>query len=320
MLQLDIIQYQGVVIMTLQQIQYVIEIANQGKINKAAEELYIAQPYLSNSLKNLEDELGIIIFKRSHRGVELTIEGREFLFYAKQLIEQEKKISEIYKKNKNLDKVLFFSLSTQHYPFIIKAFYSFFSKYNTSRYEVHLRELNMYNVISDIYSKKSGIGIIFISNLNKKFIEKYLSSKNIEFNELIKIKPKVFFHKNHPMAAKNKVSLEEMAKYPFASFESDVSVSDNFSEEILMHDFNPNQNHIYVVDRGTMINTLTHTDAFSIGTGILSPGYAGADLISRPISNFDTNMQLGWICLRGVQLNDLEQEFLNTVKSTLLNS
>ncbi len=305
--------------MTLQQIQYVIEIAKYGKISQAAEALYLAQPYLSTSLKNLEEELGIHIFKRSYKGVELTSDGKEFLNYARPLVDQHAKIMEIYTHKAASSSAFTFQLSTQRYPFIIKAFFQFMEKHRPEHFDVHLREMNMYNVIGDVYNRRSDFGIIFISQATKPFISKYLSVKDIEFNLLKKISPKVYFRKTHPMASRDSVSLEEMSAYPFASFEADVSVSEDFSEELLMQTFNPNQNHFYVIDRGTMINTLTHTDAFSIGTGILSEGFAGPELVSRPITGQSESVQLGWIQLAGSKLSPDAYEFLDTVKDVLKN-
>ena len=74
--------------MTLQQMKYVIEIAERGSMNEAAKSLFMSQPSLSATIKDLEDELGITIFQRSNRGIELTTEGSEFLGYVRQILDQ----------------------------------------------------------------------------------------------------------------------------------------------------------------------------------------------------------------------------------------
>lgn len=305
--------------MTLQQIKYVLEISKCGAISKAAQELFVAQPYLSSTLKELENELNIKIFSRTRKGVILTPDGKEFLSYAKPLLDQEEKILEMYSKN-TIKPIFRFNISTQRYPFIIKAFFEYFEEHKPDKYEIHLREVNMHCVINDVFNKKSDIGIIFISNQTEKFMKKYLASKNIEFNEIICVSPCVFFRNTHPMASKDSVTLEEMSIYPYASFESETATSIDFSEEALLQNFSSTKKNFYVVDRGTMINTLTHTDAFSIGTGILSKGYAGQDLVSKPITGHGKEVSIGWIRNMGQDIPESIYIFIEKIKEVLHNT
>ncbi|MGN0114427.1 MAG: LysR family transcriptional regulator, partial [Acutalibacteraceae bacterium] len=106
--------------MTLQQLHYVITVSEAGSMNKASELLYIAQPSLTSAIKELEKELGIIIFNRSGRGVTLTNDGAEFLMYARQLYGQYEVLTEKYGTGGTLKKK--FGVSTQHYTFAVKAF------------------------------------------------------------------------------------------------------------------------------------------------------------------------------------------------------
>lgn len=302
--------------MTLQQIRYILEISRCGSISKAAQNLLLTQPYLSGILKDLENELGIVIFSRNRRGVVLTDEGKEFLYYARPLLEQERRIEELYSR-RTATPPQHVAISTQRYPFVIKAFMRFFQSWNPERYEIRLRECGMYHVINHVYEKKSDLGIIFLSGTTESFIRKYLDIRDIQFNEIISIAPCVFFRKTHPMAGREEVDMEEMTGYPFASFESEASVSPDFSEEALLANFGEIQRHFSVADRGTMINILTHTDAFSIGTGILPPGFAGPELVSRPIRGHEKDIRLGWIQNRGVPLTGVCTAFIDELKRTL---
>ena len=303
--------------MTLQQIRYVAEIARYGTISKAAQELYITQPHLSSVLKELENELGITIFSRARKGVVLTEDGREFLHFARPLLEQEERILNFYADKPSSAAPFRFSISTQRYPFVIKAFYSYFQKLAPGEFEIHLRESSMDAVINDVFEKRSDLGIIFLSASTEKFIHKYLRARNLEFHEMVAIDPCVFFRKDHPMAAHGEVDLDDMKAYPFASFESGVSVSVEFSEEVLFSSLSDFTKRIYVVDRGTMINTLTHTDAFSIGTGILSPGFAGPELVSRPIKGHQREIHLGWIQPAGSPIPESLSDFLRELEAVV---
>lgn len=281
--------------MTLQQIRYVAEIARYGTISRAAQELYITQPHLSSVLKELENELGITIFSRARKGVVLTEDGREFLHFARPLLEQEERILNFYSARPANAAPFRFSVSTQRYPFVIKAFYKYFLRLSPQQFDVHLRESSMDAVIRDVYDKRSDVGIIFLTTTTERVIRKYLNVRNLEFHEIAAIDPCVFFRKDHPMASHTSIELEEMEPYPLAPFESGASVSIDFSEEVLLSSLTSVNKRFYVIDRGTMINTLTHTDAFSIGTGILSEGFAGPELVSRPIKGHEKEIRLGWI-------------------------
>ena len=302
--------------MTLQQIRYVIEISNCGSIGKAAQELNLTQPYLSTTLKDLENELHISIFSRSRKGTALTKEGSEFFRYAKILLEQERQILDLYTQHtaKPPFRVM---VSTQRYPFVIKAFCRFMQDYTSAQFEVSLRECSMDCVIRDVFEGKSEIGIIFLSVTTETFIKKYLATRNLEFNEILSTSPSVFFRRGHPMASHEEINLEDMKSYPFASYGSGVSISVDFSEEAILPNDAVLDRRYLVYDRGTMINILTHTDAFSIGTGILSEGFAGPELVSRAIKGHDNEIHLGWIQSVNSQISDEMNVFISKIRDVL---
>ncbi len=305
--------------MTLQQIRYILEIARYGSISKAAQELYLTQPYLSTTLKDLENELHITIFDRTRKGVTLTEEGQDFLQNAKPLLDQERRLLELYSQ-KQRELPFHFRLSLQHYPFAVEAFYHFFQQCHPDEFEVHIRECCMEQVICDVFEQQSELGILFVSNSTEPFIRKYLNSRNLQFHQLATLLPYAFFRKDHPMASYESISLEEMQKYPFASFESLSNVSIDFSEEALFPNFTALKRRFYVTDRATMINTLSHTDAFSIGSGILSFGFAGPELVSRPICNNTETMQIGWIQVENTLLSDHSVSYLEHLRTVLKNN
>lgn len=74
--------------MTLLQLRYIVKIVECGSMNEASHALYVSQPALSSSVKELENELGIEIFTRSSQGIALTVDGAEFLTYARQVLDK----------------------------------------------------------------------------------------------------------------------------------------------------------------------------------------------------------------------------------------
>lgn len=304
--------------MTFQQIKYVLEIARCGSISKAAQSLFVAQPYLSSLLKELEEELRITIFIRNTKGVGLTDEGKEFIGYVRPLLEQKEKILEMY-SNQKLSPIFHFSVSLQHFPFVVKSFVEFFYSKKPEKYEFHVREVGMHRVINDVFDKKSDIGIIYISDMTEKFIKKVLAGKRLEFHEIARITPCFFFHKNHPMAEKEQIQIHEMHEYPYISFESEAFSALDYSEEVILKGFAPTQKRIYIEDRATIINLLTHTDAFSIGSGILPCGYQDENITSRPIAHYEGYVKLGYIMHTSKTLNDDVCEFIDNIRENVSN-
>lgn len=304
--------------MTFQQIKYVLEIARCGSISKATQNLFIAQPYLSSLLKELESEIGITIFIRNSKGVKLTDEGKEFISYVKPLLEQKEKILEMYSSQK-LSPTFHLSVSLQHFPFVVKSFVEYFHRKKPEKYELHIREVGMYRVINDVFDKKSDIGIIYISDMTERFIKKVLSSKGLEFHVIARITPCAFFHKNHPMAGKKQIEIHEMYDFPYISFEREAFSALDYSEEVILHGFAPTQKRIYIEDRATILNLLTYTDAFSIGSGILPDGYQDEGIISKPIAHFEGYVKLGYITYMSAMLDEDLSEFIQIVRQNVPN-
>ena len=198
--------------MTLIQLRYLIAIAETGSLNKAAEQLYVSQPSLTSAVKELEKELGITLLHRSGRGVSLTNDGAEFLLYAKQIYGQYETVLEKYGKGDARKKK--FGVSTQHYSFTVKAFVDMAKEFDMSEYEFAIRETKTAEVIRDVSQMKSEIGILYLSELNRKPMEKLLRAANLTFHPLIECRAYVYLWKNHPLAGCSQICFEQLKNYP----------------------------------------------------------------------------------------------------------
>lgn len=183
--------------MTLQQLHYAITISETGSLNKAAEILYVAQPSLTGSMQELEKELGITIFHRSGRGVSLTNDGLEFITYARQVYHQYEILVDKYGRSGKRKKK--FGVSCQHYSFAVKSFVEMVKQFNTEEYEFAVRETKTKDVIDDVFTSKSEIGILYLSDFNRMAIEKLLRTNNLEFHKLIECDAYVYLWKGHPL-------------------------------------------------------------------------------------------------------------------------
>ena len=141
--------------MTLQQLRYVVTVAETGTITEAANKLYISQPSLTNAIHALEKEMNIVIFNRTNKGISLSKEGDDFLGYARQVLEQASILEERYKENSGGKKQ--FCVSTQHYSFAVNAFVDLIQEYGQEAYDFSLRETQTYEIIEDVAKMRSEI-------------------------------------------------------------------------------------------------------------------------------------------------------------------
>lgn len=300
--------------MTFQQLKYAIEIATWGSINEAAKRLFISQPSLSNAIKELEAELNITIFERSNKGISISVEGAEFLGYARQVLEQTELL-----KNRYLDakpSPQHFSVSTQHYAFSVNAFVNLIKKYALEEYEFTLRETKTYEILDDVKNLRSEIGILYLNEFNSKVINKLMKENNLEFTVLFKAAPHVFISAKNPLAKQESVTLEDLDSYPCLSFEQGEYNSFHFSEEILST--LSHKKSIRVSDRATLFNLLIGLNGYTISTGVLSADLNGNNIIPVPL-NINETITVGWISHKSVTLSRLATAYVQELDKVTKN-
>lgn len=304
--------------MTLQQLKYVIGIAETGSFNKAAEKLYVSQPSLTSTIHDLEEELGIIIFNRTGRGVTLTNDGTEFLAHAKQLYMSYENLMEKYgEEGKGLRKK--FGVSTQHYSFAVKSFVEMVKKFNTAEYEFAIRETKTKEVIDDVANLKSEIGILYLSDFNRKIIMNLLKAKDLEFHKIIDCKAFVYIWKGHPLAKNKSISFSELEDYPCLSFEQGDGASYYFAEEILSTD--EYHRTIKANDRATILNLMIGLNGYTLCSGIICEELNGSDYVAVPFREEDEHinrvMEIGYITKKNFNLSTIGEIYIKEIKKYL---
>lgn len=302
--------------MTFLQLNYVTEIYNCGSINKAAQNLFVSQSSLSNSIRELEDELGIKIFIRSNRGIILTDDGREFITQIRPIIEQQKKVEKFY-SDRDENSCAILKISSQRYPFCADAFVNMLRENTFENFEFTFKETDMDKVIENVSQRKSDIGILFLSDMSEKFMNRILSANDLEYNEIARIRPHVFINKDHVLAGKEHINLSELTDYPYIVFSKKDNTTSNYSEEAVFCGSLDFKKIIYVNDRATVYNIIGHTDAFTTGSGILPAGYAPDNITSIPIGDNLDYMRLVWIKLKDFNINPLAEKFINKLEQAL---
>ena len=281
--------------MTFQQLTYVVEIAKCGSINKAAHKLLLSQSGISTAVRELEQELGIQFFLRSNRGVECTPEGREFLSYAVSLLEQKHRLESLYGSHSAAAPTRF-SVSTQRYPFTEDAFLRLLRQADPSS-RFSLKEDGMDAVINDVFERQSDIGVISITELTEKIICRMLDTRDLQFHEIASVDPCVYVRAGHPVLSAQTVTEEDLAPYPYVSFEQAQGVAADFSEEYQMLSMKRSEQSIRVNSRGVMMDVLAQTDGFTTGSGLLSPGLSPEDVVTAPMAGKPV-IRIGYILPR----------------------
>lgn len=303
--------------MTIQQLHYAITIAECGSLNKAAENLYIAQPSLTSSMQELEKELGITIFYRSGRGTSVTQDGAEFLQYARQVYSQYESLLDKYGESHNLKKK--FGVSTQHYSFAVKAFVELVKSFGTLQYEFAIRETQTREVISDVANLRSEIGILYLSNFNRAAIGKLLRTNNLEFHHLTYCRAYVYLWSGHPLANRAEISFDELKDYPCLSFEQGDASSFYFAEEILST--NEYIRTIKANDRATMLNLMVGLDGYTLCSGIICEELNGDDYRAVPFRadsvEEDSQMEIGYITKKNTILSGIGERYIEEIRGYL---
>lgn len=291
--------------MTLTQLKYVITIAKEKSMNEAAKTLFIAQPSLSAAIKEIEEEIGITIFKRSNKGVLVTQEGEEFIGYARQVVEQYALLETKYIEKAKVKKK--FGVSTQHYTFAVKAFVEMVKQFGMEEYEFAIRETKTYEVIEDVKHFKSEIGILYLNDFNSKILGKIFLESGLEFHPILDCHIYVYMWKGHPLAKQKEISLEELEEYPCLAFEQGNNNSFYFAEEVLST-YHYKQ-LIRANDRATLLNLMVGLNGYTLCSGIICEELNGSEYCAVKLKS-DETMTIGYLTRKGVTMSMLGQKYI----------
>ena len=294
--------------MTLQQLKYALTIADCGSMNEAAKQLFISQPSLSETMKELETEIGLDIFLRSNRGIVITPEGEEFLGYARQVTEQFGLLQSKYIDKKVKEK---FSVSTQHYTFAVKAFVETVKQIGMEQYEFAVHETTTISVIENVKNFKSEIGVLYENDFNEKVLNKMFKENGLEFVELFSCDTFVYLWSGHPLAKQDVITMEELDEYPCLSFDQGKNNSLYLAEE--MKSTYEYRRLIKANDRATLLNLMIGLNAYTLCSGIICEDLNGNDYKAVPLKETE-KMRIGYIKRKGAKVSNIGELYIEELK------
>ena len=277
-------------------------------MNEAAKQLFISQPSLSETMKELETEIGLDIFLRSNRGIVITPEGEEFLGYARQVTEQFGLLQSKYIDKKVKEK---FSVSTQHYTFAVKAFVETVKQIGMEQYEFAVHETTTISVIENVKNFKSEIGVLYENDFNEKVLNKMFKENGLEFVELFSCDTFVYLWSGHPLAKQDVITMEELDEYPCLSFDQGKNNSLYLAEE--MKSTYEYRRLIKANDRATLLNLMIGLNAYTLCSGIICEDLNGDDYKAVPLRETE-KMRIGYIKRKGAKVSHIGELYIEELK------
>ena len=293
--------------MTILQLKYVIAIASSKSFREAASRLFVSQPALSSTIRELEEELNIHLFERTNKGIRLTDPGKEFLAYAKEAVSQYELIEDRY-LDRDLDKK-HFSVSMQHYVFAVHAFINVVKEYDNGKYTFAVHETRTDEVLSNVRSLDSEVGVVAFSQTNEKVMRKLFREYQLEFTPLITRETFVYVWKTHPLASAQALSLEDLKDYPCISFDQS-SENDFYLTEEALGDY-AFEKLIKTNDRATSAELMAAMNGYSIGTGVMTDSFAlKRDFVTIKLKEEDP-LTIGYIVRANHKLSEIGQRYID---------
>lgn len=299
--------------MNLQQLRCVAVVAECGSFSKAAKRLYLSQPSVSAIIKDLETELGIVIFERSNRGITMTMPGAQLLKYAQQMLECEETIRETFTADAKLRPAVF-SVVSQHYPFVCSALIHLIRELDAKNYRFHLRETTTASILAGVASCQDDIGVLSVGKAGEKKMQRTLKSNGLQYQPLFSGMPRVYLSKTHPLSNRQSIRQEELSGYPCILYEQKDNVLFPYAEETTLLKKNADQ-ILSISDLYTSGVFMLNLDAYNIGTGLMPAELDG--YLAAPLLEGGEPYTVGYVTLRGVPLSPITQKFLDLLKEVL---
>lgn len=294
--------------MNIQQLRYVVAIANSGTFREAAEKMYVSQPSLSISVRDLEKELGFKIFRRTSSGTFLTRRGMEFYEKAQELVKGFDVFQNQYANPEEEKKE--FSISSQHYDFLPPLITQFSVLYPENK-NFRIFESTTVQILDEVAQGHSELGIIYLNKQNTKGIMQRVDKLGLEVVDLIPFQTHIYLRKGHPLAKKEFLVMEDLAHLPTVRFTQEKDEYLYYSENFV--DTSSSSQLFNVTDRATLNGILERTDAYATGSGFLdSQSVNGITVI--PLID-ELNNKMVYVKREEVDLSPVAEKFVQVMEA-----
>jgi len=302
----------------IKHLEYFIKTARLGSINKAAQVLFISQPYLGKIIHDLEEKIGVPLLNRSRQGVTLTPEGEEFMQKATRILEEVDSLQ--FSSINHGAGFEHLSVSMTKFSHIMESFIEVVMNHQDQPAFTHrLYEGTPDEVIEDVLSGQADVGVFHFDSKRRKAVEEDLSAKGLSYKFLAYVEPHIVISKNHPLILQKKpVTLDTLSEYCFIRYlgQYDDLVYSLFGPDTKKQ-WSSSPKTIYVSTRGTLMRMISEGTFYSLGIHDFDAQDSAYQAISIPIADCDMMFEFGYVMLEGVPVSDITREFIGAVKKRL---
>ena len=303
--------------LNVKHLEYFLKVAQLGSINKAAQALFISQPYLGKIIHDLEDGFGYLLLNRGNHGVTLTPEGEEFVKRANHVLEE---IGCLWHTSERKEDYRHLSVSMTKFSHVMESFITIVRRYQDQPEFTHrLYEGQLEDVIEDVVSGRADIGIFHFDSQRHEEIQMMAAAKGLTYRFLSYVEPQIVISKDHPLVREKKpMTRENLANYGFIRYMG-------LYDDILSNILGPNEDggstgkkkEIYVTGRATLMNLISQTDFYSIGIHDFDKQLSDFRAVSVPIPGCEVKLEFGYVTLADVPISGIGEEFLKEVRERL---
>lgn len=302
--------------MDTKNLKYFVGVAHYGSINQAAKAMYISQPQLSHIIKTIEEEVGFALFRRTNQGSQLTQNGENLLNHCKIILNEMDSLDHFIRQVHRAGSRLAVSMTRFSHTAVC---FNEICRLHQDQENLFLRlhEDNTNEVIDDVLSGYSEIGVIHFSVRETETMMRSFESKQLNFVSVAKFKPYAILSGDHPLlkgGGLSEVDIRDLQNYGFVryigQFEDFIY---NIATEKGIVDLNDSNRIIYVNDRMEQIRLISTTDFFTIGIAKF-PYQGSSNIRNIPLKNCSEHLRFGIITKENKRLTGIEQEFVDAVK------
>jgi DNA-binding transcriptional LysR family regulator len=198
--------------LNIEHLRYVLEVDRAGSISQAACNLYMGQPNLSKAIKELEQTLNIVIFRRTSMGTETTSKGREFLRRAKSILRQYEELEALGREEKR--DVQSLRVSVPRASYVADAFTTFLTHLEDGKaLDMDFCETNALLAIKHVAEDYSDFGVIRCKTEYRNYFTNMLEENELLWRPLLEFHYLLLLSRDHPLAGKESIDAAELGSY-----------------------------------------------------------------------------------------------------------
>ena len=303
--------------MNIMHLKYAVEVAKTGSITQAAENLFMGQPNLSKAIRELEESLGITIFKRTSKGIVPTLKGEEFLVYAKRILAQIDELESIYSSDHQTKQT--FSISIPRASYMSYAFMQFVGQLDPAKeMEIIYSETNSVQAISNIVQSNYDLAIIRYRDVFESYFTRLLREKDLKSEPVWQFKYVAVMSKTHPLADKPVLTLADLADSIEILHSDNAVPSLPTLEAKRMENIENSNKRIYVFERGSQFELLANIPGtFMWVSPIPQETLDRYGLIQRRVSDADYSYRDMLVYQRSYRLSDLDKLYIDRLHAVI---